>query len=95
MQGCLAYEQGINVNLGRRHTVDCRHTTLLSVVTDSLWTVKFDANGTVLKRRDRDDEVATGSPQGVRFSHKQLDKRTDMGTTDVTVAKRAKLSEAP
>ena len=41
VQGCLACEHGINVNLGRRHTDECRHTTLPSLVTDSLWTVKF------------------------------------------------------
>ena len=64
-------------------------------MTDSLCTVKIDANGTVLQRRDRDDEVDTGSPQCVRFAHKEPDKRTDMGTTDDTVAKRAKLSKAP
>ena len=95
MLGCLACEHGINVNLGRRHTFECRQTTLPSLVTDSLCTVKFDANGTVLQRRDRDDEVDTGSPQCVRLAHKQPDKRTDMGTTDDTVAKRAKLSKAP
>ena len=95
MQGCLACEHGINVNLRRRHTVECRQTTLLSLVTDSLWTVKFDARGTVLKRRDRDDEVATRSQQSVRFAHEQLHERTDLGTTDDTVAKRAKMSEAP
>ena len=57
--------------------------------------MEFDANGTLLKRHDRDDEVDTRSPQRVRFTHKQPDKRTDMGTTDDTVAKRAKLSGSP
>ena len=95
VQGGLACEHGINVNLGRRHTVQCRHTTLPSLVSDSLWTVKFDAHGTVLKRHDREDELDTRNPQRVRWTHKQPDKRTDLGTTDDTVAKRAKLSEPP
>ena len=75
-------------------TVECRQTTLPSLITDSLWTVKFDANRIVLQRRDRDG-VDTRSPQRARFTHKQPDKRTDMGTTDDTVGKRAKLSEVP
>ena len=49
----------------------------------------------VLKRHDREDELDTRNPQRVRFTHKQPDKRTDLGTTDDTVAKRAKLSEPP
>ena len=53
-----------------------------------------DAHGTVLKRHDCDG-VDTGSPQRVRFTHKQLHKRTDLRTTDDTVGKRANLSEAP
>ena len=35
VQGCLACGRGINVNLGRKHTFDCRQTMLPSVVTDS------------------------------------------------------------
>ena len=31
----------------------------------------------------------------VRFTHKQLDKRSDMKLTDDTVAKRAKLFDSP
>ena len=42
LQSCLACEHGVNVNLGRKHTLDCRP--------DSLWTVTFDANEKVLKR---------------------------------------------
>ena len=57
--------------------------------------MKFDANGSVLECHDRDDEVDTRSPQRVRFTHKQPDERTGMGTTDNTVARRAKLSESP
>ena len=95
VQGCLACEHGLNVILFPRYTVECRHTTPPSLVTDSLWTVKFDAHGTVLKRHDRDDEADTRSPQRVRCTHKQPDKRTDMGRTRDTVAERAKLSESP
>ena len=41
VQGCLACEHRMNVNLGRKHTFECRQTILLPLVTDSLWTVKF------------------------------------------------------
>ena len=37
---------GINLNLGRKHTFECLQTTLPSLVADSLWTVKFNADGT-------------------------------------------------
>ena len=56
VQGCLACERGINVNLGRKHTVECRQTTLHSLVTCSLWMVKFDADGKVLNRHEHDDD---------------------------------------
>ena len=32
---------GINVNLGRKHTFECRQTILRSLVADSLWTVEI------------------------------------------------------
>ena len=37
-------QQWLHVNLGRKHTFECRQTILPSHVTDSLWTVKFDAD---------------------------------------------------
>ena len=55
VQGCLACEHGINVSIGRKHTFACRQTILLSLVTDSMWTVKFDAGGKVLKRHEHED----------------------------------------
>ena len=57
VQGCLACEHGINVNLGRKHTFECRQT-ILPLVTDSLCTVNFDADTKVLKRHEHagDDE---------------------------------------
>ena len=70
VQGCLACGCGINVNLGRRHTVQCRQTTLPSLVSDCLWSAKFDAHGTMLKRHDREDELDTRNPQCVRFTRK-------------------------
>ena len=57
VQGCLACERGINVSLVRKHTFDCRQTLLPSLLTDSLWTVKFDADGTVLKRHEHEGDV--------------------------------------
>ena len=83
-------QQWLHVNLGRKHTFECRQTILPSLVTDSLWTVKFDAAGKVLKRHEHDD-VDHRDPKRVRFTHKQPDKRADMELTDDTVAKRAKL----
>ena len=47
VQSCLACEHGINVNLGRKHTFECRQTILPFLVTDSLWKVKFDEEGKV------------------------------------------------
>ena len=49
VQSCLACEHGINVSLGRKHTLECRQTILPSLVTDSSGTVKFDADGKSLK----------------------------------------------
>ena len=66
--------------------VNRRQTVLLSLVTDSLWTVKFDAGGKVSK-----DEVDHRDSKRVRFTHKQPDKRADMELTDDTRAKSAKL----
>ena len=31
VQGCLAGEHGININLGRKHTFECRQTILPSL----------------------------------------------------------------
>ena len=51
VQSCLACEHGINVNLGRKHTFDCRQDNAsLFRNRQRLWTVKFDADGRVLKR---------------------------------------------
>ena len=50
VQGCLACEHVMNVNLGRKHTFECRQTIVPSLVTDSLWTVNFDADGNVWKK---------------------------------------------
>ena len=55
VQGCLECEHGINVNLGRKHTVECRQTILPSLETDSLWTVKLDTDGNVLERHGQDN----------------------------------------
>ena len=87
VQGCLACEHGINVNLGRKHTFECRQRILPSLVTDSLWTqmAKF------LKRHEHEGDVEYRYPEIVRLTHKQLDTRADMELTDGTIAKRAKL----
>ena len=95
VQGCLACEHGINVNLGRKHTFECRQTILPVLVTDSLWTVKFDADGKVLKRHEHESDDEHRDSKRVRFTHKQFDKRADMELTDDTVAKRVKLSDTP
>ena len=88
VQGCLACAHGINVNLGRKHSSECRQTFLPSLVTDNLWTVTFAADGKVLKRHeDEDDVVDHRDSKRVRITHKQPDKRADMELTDDTVAK--------
>ena len=89
----LACEHGINVNLGRKHTFDCRPTILPCRVTDSMWTVKFDADGKVLKRHEHDDAVDPRDSK--RVTHKQPDTRADLEMTDDTVAKRANLFDTP
>ena len=55
LQGCLVCEHGINVSLGRKHTWECRQTFLPSLKMDSLWTVKFDADGKSLKRHEHEE----------------------------------------
>ena len=53
--------------------------------TDSLWTVKFDADDTVWKRREHDDcDVDHRDSKRMPFTHKQPDKRADMELTDDT-----------
>ena len=91
VQGCLACEYGINVSLGRRHTFECRHTILPSLVTSSLWTVKFDADGKGLKRHEHEGDAEHRDSKRVRFTY----KRADMELTDDTVATRAKLFDTP
>ena len=91
VQGCLACEDGINVNLNRKHTFECRQKILPSLVTDSWWTVKFDADGKVLKRHEHEGDVEHRDSKRVRYTHKQPDKRGDMELTADTVANRAKL----
>ena len=95
VQGCLACEHGINVSLGRKHTFDCRQTILPSLVKDSLWTVKFDADGKVLKRHEQEDNDDNRDSKRVRISLKQPDKRADLELTDDAVVNRAKLCDTP
>ena len=71
LQGCFACEHGINVSLGREQTLECRQTILPSLVTDSLWTVKFDADVKSLKRHEHEDDDDNRDPKRVRFTHKQ------------------------
>ena len=98
VQGCVVCEQGINVSLGRKHTLECRQTILPSLVTDSLWTVKFDADGKSLKRHEHEgDDGWIRVQKRVRFTHKQPDKRADSEVKDDkdTHAKREKLCDTP
>ena len=85
VQGCLACAHGINVNLGRKHSSECRQTFLPSLVTDNLWTVTFAADGKVLKRHEDGDDVDNRDWKRVLCTHKQHDKRADMELTDDTV----------
>ena len=62
----------------------------LSLVTDSLWTVKFDGDGKIFKRHEHEDDVEHKDSKRVRLTHKQPDKRADMDLTDDTAANRAK-----
>ena len=66
-----------------------------SLSRNSLWTVKFDADGKVLKRHEHKGDDEHRDSKRVRFTHKQSDKRTDMELTEDTVAKRVKLSDTP
>ena len=97
VQGCQACAHGIYVSLGRKHTVECRQTVLLLFVTDSLWTVKFNADGKSLKRHEHEDDDDNRDQKRVQFIHKQLVKRADSEMTDDkdTDAKRAKLCDTP
>ena len=79
VQRCLTCEHGINVNLGRKHTFDCRQTILPSLVPDSLWTVEFDADGKVLKRHEHGDDVEHRDSKRVRYTHKLTKVQTWSG----------------
>ena len=72
VQGCLACAHGINVNLGRKHSAECRQTILPSLVTDNLWKVTFAADGKVLKRHEDEDVVVVDhrDSKRVRITHK-------------------------
>ena len=60
-----------------------------------MWTLKYDADGKVLKRHEHDDDVDRRDSKRVRFTHKQPGKLADMELTDDTAAKRAKLFDTP
>ena len=49
---------------------------------DSLWTVKFDEDGKVLKLHEHEGDDEHIDSKRVRFTHKQTDKRADMELTD-------------
>ena len=60
-----------------------------------MWTVKFDADGKVLKRREHEGDDDNRDPKRVRITHKQADERADLELTDDAESKRAKLSDTP
>ena len=67
--------------------------SLSCLLADSLWTVKFDADGKVLERHETDDPADAGDSKRVRFTHKQLVKLADLDITDDTIPNHAKLPE--
>ena len=93
VHGCLACGHGINVDAGRTITVECGQTVLSSLLADSLWTVKFDADGKVLARHETDDPADAGDSKLVRFTHQQLVKLADLDITDDTIPNHAKWPE--
>ena len=95
VQGCLTCEHGINVSIGRKHTFACRQTILPSLVANSMWTGKFDADGKVLKRHEHEGDDEHRDPKRVRITHKQLDLRADLELTDDAVSRRATLCDTP
>ena len=76
VQGCLVCEHGINVSLGWKHTLECRQTILPSLVTDSFWTVKFDADGKSLKRHEHEDDDDNRDQPETRAIHTQTTCQT-------------------
>ena len=68
VRGCLACEHGITVNLGREQSYVDKQKLLPSLVTDSLWTVKFDADGKVMKHHGHDDDGDPRDSERVQFS---------------------------
>ena len=92
MQGCLACEHGITVNLGRKQTFECRQTTLPSLVSRQLVDGEIQRRWhKVLKRHEHEDDVEHRDAKRVHFTHKQPDNRGDTELTDDTVAKRTKM----
>ena len=95
VQICLTCEHEIKVNLSRKHTFDRRQTFLLSLVTYSLWTKKFDADDKMLKRDAHVDDVDVRDSKRMWFTHEEADKRVDLEMIEDTVAKRGKLFVIP
>ena len=69
VQGCLACKHSLNVNLGRKHTFERRQTILLPLTADSMWTVKFDTDGKMLKRHEHEGDDEPRDSRHVRFTH--------------------------
>ena len=55
VQGCLVCEHTLSVVFGRKHTIASTQTDRPTSATESLWTVRFDADVNSLKRTDVDD----------------------------------------
>ena len=82
--------ESMSVSVGNTHLLAVKQF-FPSLVTDSMWTVKFDADGKVLKRRGHEGDDDGIDLKRVRITHKQADKRADLESTDDAVSKRAKL----
>ena len=85
--------ESMSVSVGNTHLFAV--TILPSLVTDSMWTVKFDADGKVLLRYEHEDNDDNRDPKRVRITHKQADKRADLELADDPVSKRAQLCDTP
>ena len=78
--------ESMSVSVGNTHLLAVKQ--FFPLTTDNMWTMKFDADGKVLKRHEHGGDDEHRVPKRVRITHKQPDNRADLKLTDDAVSKR-------
>ena len=91
-----AYEHGTSVDLVRKHPIACKQTVHSTRVTDSLWTVRFDADRSSLIRTDVGDARDTSDAKRMRLMRQREETRKDQDdTVNRDAAQRFRETEKP